>query len=399
MPRTTLLALLVCLLAPLAATAATPSFPSWMSNGLYRQMSEKERAFFGKPLADVVKAMDKAAQDKSHGHCTAELSSGDPADHDKPSSWLRDQGKLTPGGLAPSSWEVPVSCPGLHAVISLSPTTLAVVAEPGDKPTPAGADVFSSTGRLVIGDFIIATSRSLKVPPPTSNDVNGAAWSDMPSLAKPVAIQIRADHSTGDVADFIDINAARAALSGVQAPPTRSPPAVESDEQQGDAATVRETEATILAYLAGRNGPRKKIVIADSTWRGGLPAEAEAVLPRIAPEILGSAIVSYRERNRESQPIPANLSVPGSTVVLVAESTLRNYFQKGNEAQGWTKFSAAYGDPQLLTFSRVGLSHDLSQAVVFQGYQGARIGTGSLLFLRREANAWRVMYTLRLWVE
>jgi hypothetical protein len=369
-----------------------------MSNGIYRVMNEKERAYFGKPLADVVLAMDKVAQEKHQGHCVAELSSGDAADMSKPAAWLRDQGKLTPAGLAPSSWEVPVACPGLHAVITLSPVTLTVVPEPGDKPTGVGADVFTTAGHLVIGDFIIATTRTPKAEERPKGPL-ADAWADMPALAKPVAIQIRAEQAPGDLVDYIDLDSARAALANMKAPPPRSNPAVESEEQRADEGTLRRAEESVIAYLAGRNGPKKTVVIADTSWRGGLPSEAEAVLPGIAPEILASAIVDYREKNRESKPISKNLNVPGTTVALVSEEALRSYFQEGSMAQGWQKFSAAYGDTQLLTFSRVGLSHDLSQAVVFQGYQGPRIGVGSLLFLRREADTWRLMYQLRLWVE
>src|SRR5205085_2391371 len=128
-----------------------------------------------------------------------------------------------------------------------------------------------------------------------------------------------------------------------------------------------------------------------STWRGGLPAEAEQVLPRLAPELLGSAISDYREKNRDSQPLPSEFRIDGTEVVLLSEDAIRSQFHGTSTAQGWGKFRQSYGESQLYTFSRVGISHDLSQAVVFMGYQGARIGTGSVYFLHREGRTWRVL--------
>jgi hypothetical protein len=377
--RTLLIVATIAIVLTPGAARAQSAFPPWMANGLVRSLDAKERAYFGQPLLDVVAAMNKAAQANHQAACTVEVTTPDGAPPTA-ADVVQEEGRLTPAGIEPLTWDVPVMCSGFEAVVSLS-------AAPADaapqKRTDALSDVTVSGRRLVISE----------AAGPAPSEAEEAA---SPELVRPHTIEIRFDRKVPNPQSAIDADAARAALNAVKPSRTRPSPAVEVDRLKGDATERANAEKSVIAYLLGREGHREKTFVVGTTWRGGLPVEAEAMLPQFAPEILSSAIADYRSRNMESQAIAEDLAIPNSSVTLVPEERLRSYFEDGNLAAGWARFREAYGDDRLFTFSRVGFSHDLSQAVVFMGYQGTRVGIGSLYFLARQANGWHLLYQLRL---
>jgi hypothetical protein len=374
---------------PWAGQAGT-TFPQWMSNGLVRSLDVRERTYFGKPLADVVAAIDSVSRAKQHGACVAQTVSGETSSNPKPADLIRDQGRLTPKGVAPMSWEVAVACPEFKVEVALSGDPVVIGGDTG-VGAPQGSDVFVGPRQLVIGEFSLHTTGA-------SADTQ-QTLDELPSLVRPRAITIRYEKSPGKPADFIDLEAARAAQASVKPSPPRSPPAVEVEEIRGTDDDRRKAESSVYSFLLGRSGKHAHTLVVDTTWRGSLPAEAEQVLPEVAPELLGSAIADYRARNQESQPLPTDLVVPGSAVTRIDEATLKTYFQAGTGPEGWERFRKQFGEDAMYTFSRAGFSHDLSQAVVFMGFQGAHVGTGSLYFLLRQGQNWRVLYQLRLSVS
>jgi hypothetical protein len=393
-------------LAPLAVAAVIPvtpasaqtRFPLWMGPGLLRTLGQRERAYFGKPLADVVVAMNKGPAGRD-GACTAESQTGEPANASRPATFISDQGRLTPFGIAPLYWQVKVTCPHLKAVVSLSASPVEVAPAEGEKTPGTGDDVFESSRRFVIGEFALAQGARSSTGDESPPQADDRALVDPPWLARPVAIQIEAAKLPKDVRAAIDVASARTALASVAKSPARPAPAVESEVAEDDRVDPSELEASVFAYLIGRDNKRRQAVVVSRTWRGSLPSQAEDVLPGIAPDLLSSAITNYRRRNEESTEFPANVRVPKTKIVIAPEATLSRYFETGSRAEGWARFRKDFGDDQLFTFSRAGFSSDQTQAVVFMGYQGEGVGTSSIYFLQRDGKSWRLMYQLRVSVS
>ena len=94
----------------------------------------------------------------------------------------------------------------------------------------------------------------------------------------------------------------------------------------------------------------------------------------------------------------ALLVTKGTKVADAGALDLRLWKGAGANCQEWAKFHAAFGTGPLVTFSRVGLSDDLTQAVVVMQREDCAWGRRELFILNRtSSNGWAVLYWLSQW--
>jgi hypothetical protein len=108
-------------------------------------------------------------------------------------------------------------------------------------------------------------------------------------------------------------------------------------------------------------------------------------------------LLSFCDKNTLASHLPVGLSLEKEHV-LVQRDEIREIFSDKN---GWREFYRRYpGSSGIMHFSRVGLSSDMDEALLYVGFQrGPLSGGGALMLFRKSDGRWIVVETMNVWVS
>jgi hypothetical protein len=116
-------------------------------------------------------------------------------------------------------------------------------------------------------------------------------------------------------------------------------------------------------------------------------------LPRDAAP---GAIEDLRNRNRQLYPLNGRFMTEVKHV-LISEEEKDELARTGDF---WNAFADKYRGQAIVTFSRVGFSSDMDQAIVYAGERcGWKCGRGDFVLLIKENNGWAIEQRVNVWVS
>lgn len=120
------------------------------------------------------------------------------------------------------------------------------------------------------------------------------------------------------------------------------------------------------------------------------------VAQKLPRDIAPGAIEDLRNRNRQLYPLNGRFMTEVK-YVLISEEEKDELARTGDF---WSAFSDKYRGQAMVTFSRVGFSSDMDQALVYAGEGcGWKCGRGDFVLLIKENNAWTIKQKVNVWVS
>ena len=114
-----------------------------------------------------------------------------------------------------------------------------------------------------------------------------------------------------------------------------------------------------------------------------------------------SIFTDFIEKNDSSYNLGDKITVPSKTITLISNEDVQQFFTSKDVNKGWTDFYKKYPDSGgMIDFTRVGFNEDKSQAIVAVGHYYASLGAdGSLIYLTKKNNTWRIVQTISTWAS
>jgi hypothetical protein len=117
----------------------------------------------------------------------------------------------------------------------------------------------------------------------------------------------------------------------------------------------------------------------------------------LAP-ISRQTIDDFKQKNAQPSDIENKVTL-SNKVTLISEAEVDKFFGEGG---GWWKaFYQKYpNSPGLITFSNVGLNHEMTQALLYVGWQSDGLsGEGNYVLLSKSNGAWKVERKVMTWIS
>jgi hypothetical protein len=401
--------LLVCLgslLAPAFAHASRRDLTG-LEKLLERPLTIEERNYFGSTTKAVSQAIVQAFT-KQRVACTfskkdAQLGT------DSPGKWVSDQGHFSPMGLEPLHWEFHMKCSSGHQKFSLE---VELLATPRTSKTGAGMKQIDGdkNGTLQKSDPLGDNSTAIvSVGEQSDLDAEHLPPVAPGTLARVRSLEIFFDvegtHAI-DVAKQLDRAVLTSALKDLRQPPTPTLPVVTDEKSVGTesdrSAVENEVYLAAMAQLDDKHVLPSDVVVSEKTEVEKLDPSTRKQLVAVTGDLRPSLLDDFAQQNEHASTFPADLG--GAThVTLFTETEEKSLFEGPQSKDGWKLFRQKYPKVKtgILTFSRVGLSRDRTQAMVYMGYQSDWLnGLGQMLFLQKKpGGTWEVLYMADLWIS
>jgi hypothetical protein len=172
---------------------------------------------------------------------------------------------------------------------------------------------------------------------------------------------------------------------GISSATVTPPPNIEAEEYAVYSALVRQNP---IGYNLGSSFAVKEQIAPNLDM-------FERTLENV-DRLPSSLVDSYRSRNATSYTLGPNLDVEQDYTMLPQEE-FEKIFLKGGPV--WARFQAEYPKASgMVTFSRVGFSKDMDEALALMGYRcGDLCGAGGLYLLVKKDGNWVVQEALMVW--
>jgi hypothetical protein len=313
-------------------------------------------------------------------------------------------------GLAPKDWSGQTYCrpaaagDELTVTVSLASESVELNARQGETALDNGTDfiLFHRFGcdqhlTLAAGAMRSSTERPLsgerlQLARPRAMEVSVATHSpghEICSKEEPIPSELQ-------VIRRIDPRLLVAFLEGLPQPPKielRAPSSANaSPPTETERSTARqEIYEVILERITGR---AKQLVIQEK-----MPPQALALdsFERVWPDVDRTALEDFNARNAKAAAFPADLRWRVPIQIVSAEQASEIFSHR----DAWQRFYRAFpGSNGLISVSSVGLSRELTQAIVVVT-RGADplAGAGELFVFQRDARGWHTLYEQLLWVS
>jgi hypothetical protein len=368
-----------------------------------RPVAPEEQAYFTTVAARAYQAVSTSLQNSDRKCNISEINLG-----------REGVVQLSPDGFVSNDWEFGLSCSGLepgardtHVMVKL--LRHASMGAPREKPEihSLGSDAviakYDIPGGYVLAELFVGdVDTNLDAKPPSRPEFR-------PGLARLGAIELtlHLESKSGvDPVQFfsqLDLTPIRALLKNPPKPPASSRPlAHEGPVAKASRASV-ESEV-YQAALAKQWSNRERVVISENLSTSKLGKTFASMAKVTMPDLLPSALADFDQVAATSSPFPKDFSwkVP---VVRLSEAESNELFssrQKSNGGKnGWELFRERYPNSSgIVTFSRVGLSQDQTQAVVAVSWAADYLAAaGQIWFLRKTEHGWEVTYQMELWIS
>jgi hypothetical protein len=151
-----------------------------------------------------------------------------------------------------------------------------------------------------------------------------------------------------------------------------------------------------------QGGHTDRVLIRDLTSIDGFNYKSRdnmlEEITRQLPLMQAETLDSFFDANEQSYLFDKRLRLPGASRFVDAQQ-IESYFSEGEG--GWQAFDRDYPHyGGFITLSKVGFNRDMNQALVyFSSVCGTTCGTGSLVFLVKEGNVWRIKGTAVNWIS
>lgn len=134
----------------------------------------------------------------------------------------------------------------------------------------------------------------------------------------------------------------------------------------------------------------------DLSRSGDLDTAIRFIQQSLGTAITAATIDDFRAKNRGTYALDARQLDP--RCVLIDEDRYKGLFTQGS---GWPQFYATYRESQgIMTVSRVGLSPNLDQALLYVGNQADyAAGRGRYIYLARKGEDWVIHTMITAWIS
>lgn len=379
--------------------------------GLMRSMSPPERGWFETAARSVLAAINGS-------RAAAGLAACQPK---HPVEIVPEKAYVTPLGLFPVKWGISLRCGRESQLVTFEPGPFVLTKDREEQRGERGEDgslTFGASVKLVErGPSFVLLERNMGPLRSHTLAVGRIVDSAQPppgrrtaGLLKPEAVTffISSRDEGPPVLSWLDTVALASSLEALPPPPAVGGKKKISKGPSPSAEKMAASERQVFAWLLETKGAPgvKQVVNAETEPVGGkFSDQVITAISDAAPDIDASTLRAFAGAAKSAGRFPSNVVVKGTEVLRLERSEEDRFFAPKDEGKaprpdGWKAFREVHGRTPIWTFSRVGFSADLSQAMVYVGWQSDWLaGAGTIYILDREGEEWRVLYEIPMWVS
>ena len=142
------------------------------------------------------------------------------------------------------------------------------------------------------------------------------------------------------------------------------------------------------------------VVVNRTSWESSVSGDPSKALKYVADNLPSDAapgaLEDLRNRNQEAYVLNGRFMTKVKYILITEEE--KDELARTNDF--WNAFADKYRGQAMVTFSRVGFSRDMNQAIVYASEVcGWKCGRGDFVLLIKENNAWAIKQKVNVWVS